>query len=278
MRKRKRLLIVLASIVLMVVLTGCGTSPITADSTGFWDQYVVWNFSRAITSLSNIFFGSYGLGIIVFTIIIRIILLPLMHHQTKSTRKMSEMQPQLKALQQKYASKDTETQNKLKEETQKLYSATGVNPVMGCLPMLVQMPVLMAMYQAISRTDVLKTGQFLWMDLGSRDPYFILPILAAILTFATTKLSTMSQAESNPTTSAMLYMMPALILFMGISLPSALSLYWVVGNAFSVGQTLLLNNPFKIKREREDKIKAERDYQKALEKAKNPKKKRNKKR
>ena len=136
----------------------------------------------------------------------------------------------------------------------------------------------MAMYQAISRTDVLKTGQFLWMDLGSRDPYFILPILAAILTFATTKLSTMSQAESNPTTSAMLYMMPALILFMGISLPSALSLYWVVGNAFSVGQTLLLNNPFKIKREREDKIKAERDYQKALEKAKNPKKKRNKKR
>jgi YidC/Oxa1 family membrane protein insertase len=149
---------------------------------------------------------------------------------------------------------------------------------MGCLPMLVQMPVLMAMYQAISRTDVLKTGQFLWMDLGSRDPYFILPILAAILTFATTKLSTMSQAESNPTTSAMLYMMPALILFMGISLPSALSLYWVVGNAFSVGQTLLLNNPFKIKREREDKIKAERDYQKALEKAKNPKKKRNKKR
>jgi len=75
-----------------------------------------------------------------------------------------------------------------------------------------------------------------------------------------------------------LYMMPALILFMGISLPSALSLYWVVGNAFSVGQTLLLNNPFKIKREREDKIKAERDYQKALEKAKNPKKKRNKKR
>ena len=278
MRKRKRLLIVLASIVLMVVLTGCGTSPITADSTGFWDQYVVWNFSRAITSLSNIFFGSYGLGIIVFTIIIRIILLPLMHHQTKSTRKMSEMQPQLKALQQKYASKDTETQNKLKEETQKLYSAAGVNTVMGCLPMLVQMPVLMAMYQAISRTDVLKTGQFLWMDLGSRDPYFILPILAAILTFATTKLSTMSQAESNPTTSAMLYMMPALILFMGISLPSALSLYWVVGNAFSVGQTLLLNNPFKIKREREDKIKAERDYQKALEKAKNPKKKRNKKR
>lgn len=278
MRKRKRLLIVLASLVLMVVLTGCGTSPITSNSTGFWDHYIVWNFSRAITGLSDIFFGSYGLGIIVFTLIIRIILLPLMHHQTKSTRKMSDMQPQIKALQQKYASKDTETQNKLKEETQKLYAEAGVNPVMGCLPMLVQMPVLMALYQAISRTDVLKSGHFLWMDLGSRDPYFILPILAAVLTFATTKLSTMSQAESNPTTSAMLYAMPAMILFMGISLPSALSLYWVVGNAFSVGQTMLLNNPFKIRRERAEKLKAERDHQRALEKAKTPKKKRNKKR
>ncbi|MGX7417242.1 membrane protein insertase YidC [Carnobacterium gallinarum] len=278
MRKRKRLLIVLASIVLMVVLTGCGTAPITSNSTGFWDQYIVWNFSRAITGLSDIFFGSYGLGIIVFTIIIRIVLLPLMHHQTKSTRKMSDMQPQIKALQQKYASKDTETQNKLKEETQKLYSEAGVNPVMGCLPMLVQMPVLMALYQAISRTDVLKSGHFLWMDLGSRDPYFILPILAALLTFATTKLSTMSQTESNPATGAMLYAMPAMILFMGISLPSALSLYWVVGNAFSVGQTMMLNNPFKIRRERAEKEKAEKDYQRALEKAKNPKKKRNKKR
>lgn len=116
------------------------------------------------------------------------------------------------------------------------------------------------------------------MNLGERDPYFILPVLAAVLTFATTKLSTMSQAESNSMTSAMLYTMPALILFMGVTLPSALSLYWVVGNAFSVGQTLLLNNPFKIKKERDEKVQAERDRQKALEKAIKPKKKKNKKR
>ena len=176
-----------------------------------------------------------------------------------------------------YSSKDAETQGKLKEETSKLYSEAGVNPAAGCLPMVIQMPLLMGLYQAISRTEVLSTGNFLWMNLGKPDPMFILPVVAAILTYATTKLSTMSQAESNPATSSMMYMMPALILFMGITLPSALSLYWVAGNAFSVGQTLLLNNPFKIIKEREEKNQAERDRQRSLEKALNPKKKKKKK-
>lgn len=277
MKKRKRLLLLLGTVLLAVVLAGCGTAPITAESTGFWDRYIVLNFSRVIIWLSNLFGGSYGLGIIVFTLIIRIILLPLMHGQTKSTRKMSELQPQLKALQATYSSKDAETQNKLKEETSKLYSEAGVNPVAGCLPLLIQMPVLMGLYQSISRTEALSTGNFLWMNLGKPDPMFILPVLAAVLTYATTKLSSMSQSESNATMTSMMYMMPALILFMGITLPSALSLYWVVGNAFSVGQTLLLNNPFKIRREREEKLQAERERQRALEKALNPKKKKKKK-
>ncbi|ALV22347.1 MAG: membrane protein insertase YidC [Carnobacterium sp.] len=277
MKNRKRLLLLLGTVLLAVVLVGCGTSPITAESTGFWDRYIVLNFSRVIIWLSDLFGGSYGLGIIVFTLIIRIVLLPLMHGQTKSTRKMSELQPRIKALQAQYSSKDAETQSKLKEETSKLYSEAGVNPVAGCLPLLIQMPVLMGLYQAISRTEALSTGNFLWMNLGKPDPMFILPVLAAILTYATTKLSSMSQAESNPTTTSMMYMMPALILFMGITLPSALSLYWVVGNAFSVGQTLLLNNPFKIRKEREEKLQAERERERALEKALNPKKKKKKK-
>lgn len=276
MNKRKRLLLLLGTVLLAVVLVGCGTSPITEQSTGIWDRYIILNFSRVIIWFSNLFGGSYGIGIIIFTLIIRLILLPIMHRQTKSTQKMSGLQPQLKELQTKYASKDTDTQNKLKEETSKLYAEAGVNPVAGCLPLLIQMPVLIAMYQAISRTDVLKTGNFLWMNLGEPDHYFILPILAAALTYGTTKLSSMSQAESNPTTTSMMYIMPALILFMGITLPSALSLYWVVGNAFSVGQTLLLNNPFKIKKEREEKIRVERERQRALEKALKPKKKKKK--
>ncbi|KRN09231.1 Stage III sporulation protein J [Liquorilactobacillus mali KCTC 3596 = DSM 20444] len=218
--------------------------------------------------LSKVFGNSYGLGIILFTIIIRVILLPLMFYQMKSMRKTTELQPQLKALQSKYSTKDMETQNKLRAEQQKLYAEAGVNPVAGCLPMVIQMPILIALYQAILRSEVLKSGTFLWMKLGDKDPYFVLPILAAIFTFLTSKLSMMSQPEQNGMTTAMTYGMPIFILITAISLPSALSLYWVIGNAFSAGQTLLISNPFKINREREEKKKVEKEKKRAIEKAK----------
>lgn len=273
MSKRKRLLFTLSLFAVMMVLSACGTEPITSDSTGFWDRYVVFNFSNMIVWLSNLFFSNYGLGIIAFTIIIRVILLPLNHFQTKSTKKMSAVQPQIKALQEKYASKDRDTKAILQKEVSKLYADNDVNPYMGCLPVLVQMPVLMALYQAISRTEILKSGSFLWMNLGERDPFFILPVVAAILTYATSKLTMMSQTEANAATKSMTYTMPIMILMMGINFPSALSLYWVASNAFSVGQTLLLNNPYKAIREREEAEAQAKAREKALKKAQNPKKK-----
>ncbi|MFL2101240.1 membrane protein insertase YidC [Desemzia sp. FAM 23989] len=267
MKKRKRLLLLLGMLGLTVVLAACGTSPITSDSTGFFDRYVIYNFSQVIIWLSNLFGGNYGIGIIAFTLIIRIILLPLTYYQTKSSRKMTDVQPQLKALQEKYSSKDAETKEKLQAETSKLYEEAGVNPAAGCLPLLIQMPVLIALYQSINRTEVLSTGDFLWANLGTPDPYFILPVLAALLTLATSKLSSMSQAGSNPTTAIMTYMMPIMILFISISLPSAVSLYFVVSNGFSVAQTLLFNNPFKIKKERQEKEDAERQREKDRQRA-----------
>ncbi|MFY9902263.1 MAG: membrane protein insertase YidC [Trichococcus sp.] len=273
MSKRKRLLFTLSLFAVMMVLSACGTEPITSESTGFWDRYVVFNFSNMIVWLSQLFFSNYGLGIIAFTIIIRVILLPLNHFQTKSTKKMSAVQPQIKALQAKYASKDRETQEVLQKEVSKLYADNDVNPYMGCLPVLVQMPVLMALYQAISRTEILKSGSFLWMNLGERDPLFILPVVAAILTYATSKLTMMSQTEANAATKSMTYTMPIMILMMGINFPSALSLYWVASNAFSVGQTLMLNNPYKAIREREQAEAQIKAREKALKKAQNPKKK-----
>nr|WP_213016930.1 membrane protein insertase YidC [Desemzia sp. RIT 804] len=252
---------------LTVVLAACGTGPITSDSTGFFERYIIYNFSQVIIWLSNLFGGNYGIGIIAFTLIIRIILLPLTYYQTKSSRKMTDVQPQLKALQEQYSSKDAETQEKLKTETSKLYEEAGVNPAAGCLPLLIQMPVLIALYQAINRTEVLSTGDFLWVNLGTPDPYFILPILAAVLTLATSKLSSMSQEGSNPTTAIMTYMMPVMILFISISLPSAVSLYFVVSNGFSVLQTLLFNNPFKIKKERQEKEDAQRKREKDRQRA-----------
>ena len=136
--------------------------------------------------------------------------------------------------------------------------------------MLIQMPILIALYQAIWRSPVLKNGDFLWMHLGEKDPYYIMPILAAIFTFLTSKLSMMGQPEgtNNMMNNMMLYFMPIMTGFIAFNLPSALSIYWVVTNAFSVGQTLLLQNPFKIRREREEKEAAEKARKKRLEKAK----------
>ena len=275
--KRKRILLSLGLVMVMLVLSACGnTAPITSESTGFWDGIVIYNFSRFIIFLSELFNNNYGVGIIIFTAIIRVILIPLNYFQTKSTQKMQKVQPQIKELQEKYASKDTQTRELLQAEISRVYSDNGVNPYAGCLPAVVQMPVMIALYQAISRTEVLSEGSFLWMNLGESDPYFILPVLAAILTFFTTKLTTMSQPQGGGQAKAMMYTMPAMILFVGISLPSALSLYWVVSNAFSVGQTLIMNNPYKIISEREAEERAQKERAKALEKAKKPKKKRRK--
>lgn len=275
MKKRKRLLLMMALVSLVVLLSACGTSEVSAQSTGFWERYVVYYFAEAIKWLSV--GGSRGIGIILFTLIIRIILLPLMNFQTKSMRKTQELQPKLKELQKQYSSKDTATQQKLREEQQRLYAENGVNPYAGCLPLIVQMPILMAIWQAISRVPELREGSFMWLDvLGNPDPYFILPILAAVFTFGSTYLSSMSQVESNPSMKIMTYMMPIMILAMGINLPSALSLYWVVSNAFQVGQTLLINNPYKIIREREEIVRQEKERERALRKAQNPKKKRKK--
>lgn len=275
MKKYKRLLLMAGLLTLVFVLSACGTAPINESSTGIWDRYIVYYFAEAIKFLS--ISANTGIGIILFTLVIRIILLPLMHFQTKSMRKTQELQPKLKALQKQYSSKDPETQRLFREEQQKLYAENNVNPYAGCLPLLIQMPIMMALYQSISRVPELKQGSFMWLNLGQPDPYLILPILAAAFTFASTYLTSMSQIESNASLKIMNFVMPVMIFVMGMNLASGLSLYWVVSNAFQVGQTLLLNNPFKIRKERAEAERQVKDRERALKKAMNPKKKNKKK-
>ena len=208
------------------------------------------------------------MGIIIFTILIRIIILPLMYYQSKSMVKTQELAPKLKELQKKYSSRDRETMQKLQAEQQKLYREAGVNPFASMLPLLVQLPVMWALYQAIWRTNVLKTGSFLWLQLGKTDPYFVLPVLAAVFTFISSWLSMASMPEKNSMTTSMTYIMPIFIFIMALQFSAAITLYWVVSNAFQVVQVLLVQNPFKIRREREAKQKAERDHQRKIEKAK----------
>src|SRR5699024_7145989 len=179
--------------------------------------------------------------IILVTVIVRLLLVPLNVKQLKSSRAMQEIQPEMKELQKKYSSKDQATQQKLQQETMALFQKHGVNPLAGCLPIFVQMPILIAMYHAIMRTEAIKSEDFLWFALASPD--YVLPIIAGLATFAQQKLmmGTNSASTQNPQMKAMLYMMPIMITGFGFILPAALTLYWVVGNIFMVIQTLAIN-------------------------------------
>lgn len=267
MKKVKRVLSLAAIGSLTLFLAACSNKPVTSHSTGLWDHYIVYNFSRFIIWLSNNC-GGYGMGIIIFTIIIRVLLLPLMFYQTKSMLKTQELAPKLEAIQKKYSSRDRESMVKMQEETSKLYKEAGVNPWASMLPMIIQLPIMWALYQAIWRTPELRHGTFLWLQLGHTDPYYILPILAALFTFLSSWLSMASMPERNAMTSAMTWFMPIMVFFMALGFSSAITLYWVVSNAFQVVQTLLLQNPFKIRREREAKEKQEKAKKRKLEKAK----------
>lgn len=275
-KSTRRLLAALALVtVFALVLSGCATqttqkpTPISHNSSNWWDAWVVYYLSQFVLWIAKVCGGSYGWAIIIFTVIIRVILLPLNAVQINSTRKMQEIQPELKALQEKYSSKDLETRNKLNEETQKLYKEAGVNPYAGCLPMVIQLPVMWALYQAIWRTPEMQNGKFLWMDLGKPDPYYILPILATVFTFLSSYIATLSVPKSSQTTMTkmMSYVMAIMVGIWAIVFQSAISLYWVISNLFQVGQTLVLQNPFKYRKEQEAKEEAERERQRKMRRA-----------
>lgn len=238
---RKKVIIVLALLAL-VVLSGCTeyNQPITEESTGIWNQWFVYPLSMLLTWMANFFSGSYGLAIVIVTIIIRLVLLPLMIQQTKSSKAMQALQPEIQKLREKYSSKDQKTQQKLQQETMELFQKHGVNPLAGCLPILVQMPILVAFYHAIMRTMEIKTHDFLWFSLGSPD--YILALLAGITTFTQQKIM-MGQAPPNPQMKMMLYIMPIMIIVFAVNFPAALSLYWVIGNIFMIIQTYFISGP-----------------------------------
>ena len=236
---------VLSVLFFILILAGCGTDyltnppPINPETGGFWDRYFVFPLSWLLDQSSLFLGGNYGLGILATTIIIRLAVLPLMVKQLKSSKAMQAIQPELQKVKEKYK----DNQQKIQEETMKLFQKNNVNPLAGCLPLLVQMPILIAFYQAIMRNESVRTHDFLWMALGQPDPLYILPILAAITTFLQTKLMGTGMPQ-NPQMQMMLYIMPAMILFIAVTLPSALSLYWVFGNIFTIIQTFFIKgNP-----------------------------------
>lgn len=175
---KKKLGLLFGLLFLMAILTGCTefNQPITSDSEGFWNEYIVYPLSMLIIKTAEIAGGNFGVSIIIVTILVRLVILPLMIKQTKNSKAMQAVQPEMEALRKKYSSKDQKTQQKLQEETMKLFQENKVNPLAGCFPLIVQMPILIGFYHAISRTREIAQHEFLWFNLGQPDPFYLLPI------------------------------------------------------------------------------------------------------
>ncbi|OAT71829.1 YidC family membrane integrase SpoIIIJ [Parageobacillus thermoglucosidasius] len=242
---KRRIWLTILLTALLIVISGCTqiNEPITPESKGFWNEYIVYPLSWLIKYVAKIFGGSYGLSIIVVTIFIRLLILPLMIQQTKNAKAMQALQPEIQKLREKYSSKDMQTQQKLQQEMMLLFQKHGVNPMAGCFPILIQMPILIGFYHAIMRTREIAEHNFLWFDLGEKDPYYILPVVAGITTFIQQKIITADAGQQNPQMAMMLWMMPIMIVIFAINFPAALSLYWVVGNIFSIAQTYFIKGP-----------------------------------
>lgn len=235
---RKKILLIVLLLVSILVLAGC--SPTTMGTTetadllegNIFKHYLVYPLSLSLDKIADFLWGQYGLSILVVTIFIRFLVLPLTLKQYKSSKAMQALQPEMKKLKEKYK----DDAKKQQEETMKLFQTNGVNPLAGCFPLLVQMPILIALYYAIMWNPAIREHSFLWMELGQKDPYYILPIIAAITTFIQQKI----MAKYTPMTKQMQSIMmvfPVLIFVMSMGFPAAMPLYWVYGNIFTIIQT-----------------------------------------
>jgi YidC/Oxa1 family membrane protein insertase len=236
-RKNKKIFLVVLLLISIVILAGCSPSMGTTDTAALkegniFKHYLVYPLSISLNKIAEFLWGQYGLSILVVTICIRFLVLPLTLKQYKSSRAMQALQPEMKKLKEKYK----DDAKKQQEETMKLFQTNGVNPLAGCFPLLVQMPLLIALYYSIIWNPAIREHTFLWVQLGEKDPFYILPILAAITTFIQQKI----MAKYTPMTKQMQSIMmvfPILIFVMSMNFPAAMPLYWIYGNIFTIVQT-----------------------------------------
>jgi YidC/Oxa1 family membrane protein insertase len=267
--------LVLLMVPIMFLLTGCGTEGVVTpeNAAGLWDNIIVF-FSQSMIWFGSKLGNNIIVGLIVVTVLFRLAMVPLYKKQIKSSSEMAKVQPEIKRIQEKYkGKKDQLSKQKLAQETQAVYAKHGINPLAGCLPMLLQLPLLFAFYGAISNLMLMQPGAeeiglavygvgdmsmnlAFFGDLAKPSIFFA--GFAAITTYYSTVLSTIGNEEAagSDMMKSMKIVMPLMILFMGFTLPGALSIYWSIGNLFTIGQTLILK--------RHD-IKAARDRKKMLQ-------------
>lgn len=211
------------------------------DMPGLFQPNILGRLSLGIISLLELihgFLGNWGLSILVLTLLIRLMIWPLMATQMKSMTGMQEIQPKIQELQKKYK----DNRQKLQEETMKLYQEAGVNPLGGCLPMFIQMPLLLMMWRVFMNFEF--NEGFLWIpDLGLSDPTYLLPIIYVGIMFANSWV----MSRDNPQALRQGLMMNAVFVFFIISFPSGVALYLVGSMVVQLLQQWLIKRDIKNK-------------------------------
>ncbi|WP_108669398.1 membrane protein insertase YidC [Peribacillus acanthi] len=247
--KKKKGLPLLYITLLLIVLTGCqqaSTTTIEASTPGFFNHYFVYSFSVILKTIANWFEGNYGLSIILVTLLIRLLLMPFMLRQTKSQvlmkEKMKDVQPELSEVQEKLKKASTaEDKAKYQADLMAVYKKHNINPLAamgGCLPVLLQMPILMGFYYAIRMTPEIASHNFLWFNLGHTD--FILPFIAGLVYLFQFRVSLGNIPEEQRKQMAIMGLLsPIMMTIFSFSAPAALPLYWTVGGLFLILQTYI---------------------------------------
>jgi YidC/Oxa1 family membrane protein insertase len=224
------------------VLSGCQA---VENKEGFFYSVFVKPMEFLLEFFGNdIFSSSYGLAIIAITVLIRLILMPIMlknyRQQQLMKSKMDAFKPEMEAVQKKMKeAKTKEEQMQYQQEMMALYSKHGVNPLnMGCLPMLIQMPIIMGLYFSILYSADVKSHEFLWFSLGSPD--IVMTIIAGIVYLVQARVSLWTVPEQQKKQMKMfIYISPIMIVFISMSSMAALPLYWSVSGALLILQTYI---------------------------------------
>jgi YidC/Oxa1 family membrane protein insertase len=189
------------------------------------------------------YIGNYGWSILVLTVFINLVLFPLNHKSVVSMRKMQEIQPEVKAIQDRYSKlKATDpAKQKMNQELMALYRERGVNPASGCVPILLTLPVFLAFYSLLTTAIELRGAPFFgWIhDLSQPDSYYVMPVLVGISQIVTQWMT--PQAGVDPTQQKMMMIMPIVLIFVFVSTPAGALIYWLVGNVWRLGQQYLTN-------------------------------------
>ena len=187
-------------------------------------------FLTFLLNTTDKYVGNFGVSIIIVTILIKIALLPLTLKQDKSMKEMKKIQPELEKIKKDYA----HDKQMLNIKTMELYKEHKVNPLGGCLPLLLQLPILFALFGVLRNGIIPKDSSFLWLKLSVPDPFYVLPVLNGAVSFFQQKL--MGSADSNPQMKNMMYIFPIMMIFISYRMPSGLQLYWLTSSILAVVQ------------------------------------------